>query len=179
MANVALIRFFAFFCGLLGVIFLITATPTHHWYHARPYGTNSTNHTAPKGVHVEEIYGGIFEDCKQFSDNSYTCISQKGDAYLKSTKACLIVGILLFAAVIVYTLLLSFTRGICYKVLGGLLVLTAFFIMVAMSIYTDQHSVEGDDAEYGWSFSLGWASFIFTLISGILSFFGSVEYETI
>lgn len=51
--------------------------------------------------------------------------------------------------------------------------------MIGMSIYTDQHSVEGEDAEYGWSFSLGWASFAFTLLAGVLAFFGSVEYEKI
>ena len=51
--------------------------------------------------------------------------------------------------------------------------------MVGMAIYTDQHSVEGQDYEYGWSFSLGWASFVFTLLAGLLAFFGGVEYESI
>jgi PMP-22/EMP/MP20/Claudin family. len=46
-----------------------------------------------------------------------------------------------------------------------------------MSIYTDQHAIEGKDMEYGWSFGLGWASFVFTLIAGILACFGGVEYE--
>jgi len=75
MANVACIRFVAFFCGLLGVIFLITAIPTHHWYHARPYGTNSTN---VSGIHTDTIYGGIFEDCQIMSDSSYSCRSTHG-----------------------------------------------------------------------------------------------------
>ena len=76
MANIAAIRFIAFFAGLLGVIFLIVALPTHHWYHSRPYGTNETSIT---GLHVETIYGGIFEDCSKMSDGSYSCRTTHGD----------------------------------------------------------------------------------------------------
>ena len=65
------------------------------------------------------------------------------------------------------------------RILFSLLIFLAFFIMVGMSIYTDQNSVEGENSEYGWSFSLGWASFVFTLLAGLLAFFGSVEYEKI
>jgi hypothetical protein len=173
MANVAAIRFVAFFCGLLGVIFLITAIPTHHWYHAKPY--NATN--TPHGFHTEEIYGGIFENCHTSSDGSYSCKSNESDGYLKSTKAFLILGIVGYAAIIVYTLVTAFTRGICFKALGFGTLLTAFFIMIAMSIYTDQHPDLGENMEYGWSFSLGWASFVFTLLAGIMAFFGSADYD--
>ena len=76
MANIAAIRFIAFFAGLLGVIFLIVALPTHHWYHHRPYGTNET---AITGLHVEEVYGGIFEKCEKMSDSSYSCRATNGN----------------------------------------------------------------------------------------------------
>ncbi|XP_066933119.1 protein NKG7-like [Clytia hemisphaerica] len=177
MANVAAIRFFAFFCGLLGVIFLITALPTHHWYHARPYGSNET--VVPESLHVKTIYGGIFEDCREMSDGSYSCHTTHGDGYVKTTKAFLALGIVGYAAITIYTLLTALTRKLCYKVLGSITVITAFFIMVGMATYTDQHPDKGDNMEYGWSFDLGWVSFVLTLVAGILAFFGDVEYEKV
>ena len=57
--NVGLIRFAALLLGFVGGLFIILATPTHHWYLKK----TSTNGT---------IYGGIWEDCRSGS-GTYEC----------------------------------------------------------------------------------------------------------
>lgn len=87
MANVAAIRFIAFFAGLLGVIFLIIALPTHHWYHYTP-NSNSTSSTPSSGSpHVQTVYGGIFEDCRLMTDDSYYCRATHGNGIVFSISA--------------------------------------------------------------------------------------------
>jgi len=168
MASVGAIRFFGFFFGILAILFLIIATPTHHWYHAETVSGNTTRH----------FYGGIFEDCTSVGDSRYTCVSSSGSGYLKATKAFLSLAIVVFAVAIIYTLIWAFMRGICYKVLGGLIIAAGLLTMIGMSIYTDKHKVGSDVGHsYGYSYGLGWASVVFSIIAGILLCFGQPEYE--
>ena len=75
MANTGLIRFVAFAFGVLALLFLIIATPTHNWYVG--YLSNSTNNGTVED-RTGDIYGGIFEDCYMRKDKSYTCRTQEG-----------------------------------------------------------------------------------------------------
>lgn len=59
--NVGLCRLFAFIFGFAGVLFLVLATPTHHWFVFK-FKNNDT------------IYGGIWENCRQDNDGMYTCL---------------------------------------------------------------------------------------------------------
>ena len=58
---VGLSRLLAFIAGLFGLLFLVIATPTHHWF---TFQTKSN----------ETTYGGIWENCKQFPDGLYSCL---------------------------------------------------------------------------------------------------------
>lgn len=173
--DVAAIRFCAFLLGLLGLLFLLIATPTHHWFHdSSPKGPGSNV--------TQESYGGIFETCDTHTGSSgYYCHDTKGHGYVKATKAFMVLAIIMYILIVVYTLVLTYTKGISYKVLSVLTVIAGVFILVAMSIYTDQHKPESDDSDFkfGYSFALGWTSAVFTIIAGILIFFGKPEYQNI
>lgn len=75
MANTGLIRFVAFVFGVLALLFLIIATPTHNWYVGYLEASNSTNGSTED--RTGDIYGGIFEDCYVRNDDSYTCRTQE------------------------------------------------------------------------------------------------------
>jgi len=173
MANVAAVRFASFFFGILALLFLIIAVPTHNWYTGdKDIPSNGTEN-------VREIYGGIFEDCF-LNGETYTCTTQLSDGYIKATKAFLVLSIVGFIVVTIYLLIMAFTRGICYKVLAALLVITGLFTLIGMCIYTDKHTIHNaKDWSFGWSFTLGWVSCVFTFIAGIFAFFGDASYEKI
>ena len=80
MANTGLIRFVAFVFGVLALLFLIIATPTHNWYVG--YLSNSTNNETMED-RTGDIYGGIFEDCYVRKDKSYTCRTQEAGGKCK------------------------------------------------------------------------------------------------
>lgn len=75
MANTGLIRFVAFVFGVLALLFLIIATPTHNWYVGYLEASNSTNGSTED--RTGDIYGGIFEDCYVRNDDSYTYRTQE------------------------------------------------------------------------------------------------------
>jgi len=156
-------RLFAFIFGLFGLLFIVIATPTHHWFTFQSKANFLT-------------YGGIWENCKQYANGVYSCLPLPTTDWLNCVKAFLIISIILYLMVVLYLIVLVWGRGLAIRFIGIDLLLAAMFALIAMSVYTAKYKMQ-PGYNYGWSYTLGWLGTVFTAISGICCFFADVDYE--
>ncbi|XP_065060983.1 peripheral myelin protein 22-like [Rhopilema esculentum] len=163
--SVGLARLFAFIFGFSGLLFIIVATPTHHWF-------------VYKMKNNDTIYGGIWENCRQDTDGMYSCSNLQTTDWLNAVKAFLIIAIILYLFVVLYLIMMVWGKGMTVRFIGIDLLFAAMFGVIAMSVYTGKYHLK-PGYEYGWSYVLGWSGSIATVVSGVLCFFADVDYEPV
>jgi len=91
---------------------------------------------------------------------------------LQATRSFMVLSCIGYLASMVFIAVLHVKKTLKLKFLGILLIVIVVFEIIAMSVYTDKY-MDLEDVPgfpWGWSFGLGWAAPVITLLPTVLCF---------
>ncbi|XP_074052488.1 epithelial membrane protein 2 [Macrotis lagotis] len=127
----------------------------------------------------EEFFVDLWRVCHNNTNCTEITDSFEGYSTLQAVQATMILStILCCIALFIFVLqLFRLKQGERFILTSVIQLLSCLCVMIAASIYTNQHGVvhenyalyqEVNNGNYGYSFILAWVAFAFTLISGIM-----------
>nr|XP_012561773.1 epithelial membrane protein 1 [Hydra vulgaris] len=159
------VRFITFILMIVGAVFNILAIAGNSWENI-----NVNTKIQDRSYHI-----GLWKVCE--NSISSKCFNREKTDALKATQAFMILGFLGYLTAFIFCALLHINKNFTINLLGVVLNTSALCLLIGLSVYTNQVSIR--EYKYGWSYIIGWISFLLTLVAGLLCYTEHFEYHSI
>ena len=110
------------------------------------------------------VDAGLFRSCSSGRCTSYD--SDDVPEELRATQAFMLLSVLTTIVACVLAIYHYLKDKIQVKIIALVMVIAFVLALIGLSVYTDNYS----DADFGWSYALGWVGAIGALVAGIVAF---------
>ncbi|XP_012560452.1 lens fiber membrane intrinsic protein [Hydra vulgaris] len=163
------------YCGIIfmGTGFAILSTAGNYWI------ANSQEYRGLWYACVT-IYSANNLSPNGFLLNNYlVCGAIKNElGWMIATKAFMIIGCLTYSAAFVLSLLNYLKLIKNRKISGAVLIATALFLVVGLSVFTIKAN-QYKNISYRWSYIVGWCSTVISIASAVLCFIIKGDKESV
>ena len=129
-------------------------------------------------VNRDGITFGLWKACTKTECKSTFSLRFKTPIWFNVCRAFVVVSCFMSIVGIILTLVAVLKKKIKPIIPAIVFLLSSFFMVTALAIYTEYNSINGAGFYYGWSYFCGWIGVILNFVSGIVGILGKFSIAT-